>query len=196
MPRLIFVFLPLILISLACTSVRKGTGVLAATCQKTAVSVTDLEPLGFKPAKNKVVVTRIFTTWCPYCKEDLAELGRHFQSGDFTPETVQVLLLTYKSSRENQATFDKFVKEALPKSGIPAEAVQAIYAGRESRELAKSKNAAGDPLFTGWQGIPFGLVFGKDGRLAFRGHFTTSPQFQEGHYQFIKGLTKEECPPN
>lgn len=190
------VALPILFVTSACSSVKKTTGVLAPTCEKTAINSSDMAAFGFTPAKDKVVVARIFTTWCPYCKEDMTELGKHFKSGEFTPETVQVLLLTYKSSRDNKSTFDKFLRETFPKFEIPPSAVQVIYLDKPSNELSKAKTLTGEPLFTGWQGIPFGLVFGNDGRLAFRGHFTTSPQFQEGHYQFIKGLTKETCPPN
>jgi hypothetical protein len=57
------------------------------------------------------------------------------------------------------------------------------------------KTASGEPLFTGWNGIPFGLVFGKDGRLAFRGHFTMNDVYEDAHYKFITDLQKETCSP-
>lgn len=192
MARLI---LPLVFLMLACSSApKKQTGVIAPTCGKTAVNVSDIETFGFKPAPGKITVMRVFATWCPYCKEDLSEIGGHFRNGDFKNESVQVFLMAYKNPRETHAGFDKFMRESFPKFGIPKEAVQVLYIDKDYTELFKTKSASGEPVFTGWQGVPFGLVFGKDGRLAFRGHFTTSPQFQDGHYLFIKELAGETCP--
>lgn len=191
--RLVIVFLLLA----ACTTPKKETGVIAEKCgAQTAVRVKDVEAFGFTVPKNKVAVMRIFATWCPYCKEDLTELGGHFRNGDFTPETVQVLLMSYKNPKETKATYDKFLRDTFTKFGIPSAATQIVFIDKDYAELSKSKSATGAPVFTGWQGVPFGLVFAKDGRLAFRGHFTTSPQFQDGHYDFIKELVKEKCPPH
>ena len=179
----------------ACATPKKETGVLAATCgSNTPVQVADLAQFGFKPAAGKIGVMRIFATWCPYCKEDLSALGGLFAKGQFTPENTQVYLLAFKNSRETKAGFDQFVKKVFPSFGIPQTSAQIIYVDKNFEELSKAASATGAPMFTGWQGMPFGLVFGKDGRLAFRGHFTTSPQFQDNHYDFITGLTKESCP--
>lgn len=192
MPRLIV--LPLILMLISCVTPKKQTGVITPTCGKTPVTSKDLENFGFVPPKNKVAVVRVFATWCPYCKEDLTELGAHFRNGDYSTDTVNVLLMAYKNPRESKASFDKFVRETFNKFGIPFSAAQIVYIDKDFGELSKTKSASGEPIFTGWQGVPFGLIFGKDGRLAFRGHFTTSPQFQDGHYLFIKGLATEICP--
>jgi thiol-disulfide isomerase/thioredoxin len=190
--KLVTLLLPFVF-TISCTSATKDRGIVARTCGTTPAKSTDLQMFGFTVPKNKILVMRIFASWCPYCKEDLAEIGRHFRNGDYTPETVQVLLMSYKGSRENKATFDNFLRNSLPKFGIPSSAVQVVFVDKDHAELSKSKSASGEPLFTGWQGVPFGLIFGKDGRLAFRGHFTTSPQFQDGHYLFIKELTQESC---
>jgi thiol-disulfide isomerase/thioredoxin len=193
--KFLILLLPFVF-AIGCTSAPKDRGVVARTCGTTPVKSTDLEAFGFSVPKNKVLVMRIFASWCPYCKEDLSEIGGHFRSGDFTPETVQVLLMSHKGSKENKATFDAFLRNSIPKFGIPSSAVQVVFVDKNHAELSKAKAASGDPMFTGWQGVPFGLIFGKDGRLAFRGHFTTSPQFQDGHYLFIKELTQETCPPS
>jgi len=181
------------LVLCACSGPKKPTGIIAGQCGPTPVMAKDLETFGLSVPKNKVVVMRIFASWCPYCKEDLAELGGFFKNGTFTPQSVHVLLMSYQNSRENKSTSDHFVREVFPKFGIPPQAVQIVHVDKNFGELIKSKSAAGQTMFAGWQGVPFGLVFGKDGRLAFRGHFTTSPQFQDGHYGFIHNLTKENC---
>ena len=61
-------------------------------------------------------------------------------------------------------------------------------------ELSQKKNKSGATLFDGWRGVPFALVFGKDQRLAFRGHFTSSPENEEKHYKYIGQLQAETCP--
>lgn len=181
----------------ACSSTpKKETGILAPKCGKTLITSKDIEKFGFKAPRGKVGVMRIFATWCPYCKEDLTELGGHFRNGDLTIDNTQIMLLAYKNAHESRETFDKFVRDSLNKFGIPTAAVQIMYVDKDFAELSPSISPTGQPLFSGWQGVPFGLVFGKDGRLAFRGHFTTSPQFQDGHYLFIKELARENCPPN
>lgn len=190
--KFLILALPLIL-TVGCSTASKDRGVVERNCGTTPVKSADLEMFGFSVPKDKVVVMRIFASWCPYCKEDFNEIGKHFKSGDYNPETVHILLLSYKGSKENKATFDAFLRNSLPKYGIPSSAVQVVFVDKTHAELSKSKAASGDPMFTGWQGVPFGLIFGKDGRLAFRGHFTTSPQFQDGHYLFIKELTQETC---
>jgi hypothetical protein len=179
----------------ACSSAPKETGMIAPTCAKTPVQAKDLEQFGFKAQPGKIGVMRIFATWCPYCKEDLSEIGGHFRNGDYKAETVQVYLLAFKNSKESKGGFDQFVRKTFPLYGIPITSAQIVYVNKDFNALSQAKAASGAPLFTGWQGMPFGLIFGKDGRLAFRGHFTTSPQLQDNHYLFIKDLTKEACAP-
>ena len=187
-------FLCALLLLTACASAKKETGVLAPNCGKTDINVKDIEAFGFTAPKNKVAVVRVMSTWCPYCKEDLAEIGGHFRNGDYPPDKVHILLMMYKNPRENKDTYDKFLRDTFTKFGIPSQAAQIVFINKTAAELSATKTSKGHPLLTGWQGVPFSLVFAKDGRLAFRGHFTTSPQYQDNHYVFIKDLVKEACP--
>lgn len=165
-------------------------------CASTPVKVKELEQFGFTVPKNKIAVMRIFATWCPYCKEDLAEIGKRFKSGEWTAENVQVLLMSYSNRNEGKDTYDKFIRDTFPKTGIPSSAAQVIYVTKDFKELAAIKGADGQPLFNGWKGVPFALVFGKDGRLAYRGHFTNSPPVTDAHYRLITEISKEVCKTN
>ncbi len=169
----------------ACASVAHKTK--PRECGSTPINVRALEKYGVKVPEGKIVVARIFATWCPYCKDDFAEIGKRFQSKEWREENVHTVFLNYKNRADDKASFDDFVARKFPTYGIPTTASQLIYIDKEFKELAK------DPLFEGWKGVPFGLVFGKDGRLAFQGHFTNSPKVQDGHYQFISDLTVESC---
>jgi hypothetical protein len=76
-----------------------------------------------------------------------------------------------------------------------AAAAQIVYVDRDYKELSAHLGADKKPLFNGWTGVPFSLVFGKDGRLAHRGHFTDSTIVQKAHYQLITDIAKEKCAP-
>ena len=174
----------------------KMPGLVAEKCgAESPVTANDMESFGFLPVKNKVVVMRVFATWCPYCKDDLAHIGQKFKSGEWKPQDVQLYLMSYKSRRENHRTYLEFIRNTFPKFDIPIDAAQIVYVDKDFNELVKAKNIAGKPIFEGWQGVPFGLVFGKDGRLAFRGHFTQGPPAQDAHYAMITKFTKETCGP-
>lgn len=193
---------PLLTLSLllitACSSSPKVTpSILAPKCEITPVQIGDLEPFGFQPAPGKIVVVRLMRINCPFCKEDLMRLGSFFQNGTWSKDKVHVFLIAYrKEGIEDRKTFDKFMREELGNFGIPMEAVQATYLDKDYYTLVKSHNKAGKLIFQDWKAVPFGLVFGKDGRLAYRGHFTTSPGTEDSHYQFISGLQTETCAPN
>ena len=118
-------------------------------CGSTPVKVKDLEQFGFTIPKNKIVVMRIFATWCPYCKEDLAEMGKRFKSGEWSPDKIQVLLMSYSNRNEGKDTYDKFIRDAFPKTGIPSTASQVIYVTKDYKELYAVKGADGKPLFNG-----------------------------------------------
>src|SRR4029079_17979045 len=107
--------------------------------------------------------------------------------------TVRLFLLAYHNHSEDRKTFDRFVNTKFEQFGIPREAVQIQYVDKTFAELEKTQAASGQKLFEGWQGVPFGMVFGKDGRLAFRGHFTMSDLSEDEHYKFITDLQKENC---
>lgn len=108
---------------------------------------------------------------------------------------MNLFLLAYVNHGENKETFAAFLKSGLATMGIPREALQIKFVDKPYAELAKSKGRSGDLLFEGWKGVPFALVFGKDGRLATRGHFTMSDQSEDDHYKFISQLQKENCVP-
>lgn len=170
-----------------------STGILAPNCAKTPIQVNDLAALGFKPTAGKIVVLRVFATWCPFCKSDLTRMGELFRKGTWQPQDVEILLLAYHNHNEDQNSFAQFSQGAFPTYGLPKEVVQMIYIDQPYSELVKRKTATGQELLNGWSGVPYALVFGKDGRLAFRGHFTMSDGYQENHYKFITGLTREKC---
>ncbi|MGE0529378.1 MAG: hypothetical protein AB7G93_05670 [Bdellovibrionales bacterium] len=182
-----------LLFTAACAST-SASGIVAQSCGATTdVRVEDLESLGIRVSKSKVLVMRLFTTWCPYCKEDLEHIGRRFQNGTWTKEKIALVLVAYRNPREDRERIEVFKNERLATFGIPQESTQVIYIDKPYPELLAATNTKGHALFTGWKGVPFGLVFGKDGRLAFRGHFTSSLGFQENHYRFITELQDERC---
>lgn len=192
MLRILTIMLP-VLISTSCVS-SKIPGVIAEKCgSNSPVMASDMETFGFLPAKNKVVVMRVFATWCPYCKDDLKQIGELFKKGEWKPEDVQIYLMSYKNKRENHKTYLEFIRSTFPAFNIPLDAAQIVFVDKDYNELIKTKNISGKTIFEGWQGVPYGLVFGKDGRLVFRGHFTQGPSTQDAHYSFISKLTKETC---
>jgi hypothetical protein len=153
----------------------------------------DLSVFGLEPQPGKIIVTRLFATWCPFCKSDLQRMAKLFKNGTWDPETVHVFLIAYQNHSENRSTFDGFRRDGIKSFGFPEGAVHLVYIDKTYPELVRSKNADGRLLFEGWKGVPFGLVFGKDQRLAFRGHFTMSDVSEDQHYAFITGLQKESC---
>ena len=191
--RILLIAMTALMVGGCATGSKLGDGA-GRTCGATAVNVKEMEAFGFTPPKGKVVVARVFATWCPYCKEDLDEIGKRFLNGTWSTNNVHVLLLTYRNRAESKASYDKFLREGLPKYGIPASAVQVVFADKDHKELSSALGADKKPLLPNWSGIPYGLVFGKDGRLAFRGHFTNSPPVQEAHYRLITDISKETCP--
>lgn len=188
------VFLALLLTGCA-SRAPKRSNILAAHCQPTAVTVSDLEPLGFLPAPGKVVVARIIRVSCPYCKDDLLRMGARFQNGEWSKNDVEVFLVAYrKEGIEDRSTFDSFVRDEMGTFGIPPDAVQIVYRDRDYFTLSQTRSAKNLPLFEGWKAVPFGMVFAKDGRLAYRGHFTTSTGAESEHYRFVTALQTEKCP--
>lgn len=184
-----------IFIFTGCASPTKTPGMVAEKCGLSSpVTMNDMESFGFLPAKGKIVVMRVFATWCPYCKDDLIRIGQKFKSGEWRSQDVQLYLMSYKNRRETQKSYLAFIREAFPKFNIPLDAAQIVYVDKNYNQLIKAKNIGGKSIFEGWKGLPFALVFGKDGRLVFRGHFTQGPPTQDAHYAMISRLTKESCP--
>lgn len=187
-------FLFALLLAGCSSSPKRVEPILADSCAKTPVQVGDLAPYGFQPAPGKVVVTRLFRVNCPFCKDDLRKIGGYFHDGVWSKDNVQIFLMAYrKEGAEDRRSFDKFMREELNGFGIPPEAAQVVYVDKDYYQLVKARNKNGDLLFEGWRAVPFGLVFAKDGRLAYRGHFTTSPETEETQYAFIKKLQTEVC---
>src|SRR5438045_1070762 len=81
-------------------------GIMAPSCAKTPITVSDMAAFGFKPEAGKIVVTRLFASWCPYCKNDLQRIGALYKDGKWTPQTVRLFLLAYHNHSEDRATFD------------------------------------------------------------------------------------------
>ena len=195
--RTVLYSLSLILSLSGCASTYKAPSyVLAAKCEDTPVKVSDFEQLGFTAAPGKVVVIRLMRINCPFCKEDLLRIASFYQNGTWDKDKVHLFLIAYrKEGVEDRKTFDNFMREELPNLGIPMEAVQATYIDKDYYALVKAKGKKGELLFEGWKAVPFGLVMGTDGRLAYRGHFTNTAKLEDSHYQFVTSLQKETCPP-
>ncbi len=174
-----------------CASTDKS-GIVAAGCQSTPIQNTDLKLLGITPTVGKITVVRMIGTWCPYCQEDFKQIAEHFKTKKWSPDSVEVFLVAYRSSKETGDTYLEFEKLHSQELG---ETINAKFLDQTYDQLLKLQTKSGEPLLTGWSGVPFGLVFGKDGRLAFRGHFTMSSGFQDNHYAFITKLQKESCRP-
>jgi len=191
-------FLLSVLLITACSSTSKQTSAyMVPKCEDTPVKIGDLEPFSFQPAPGKIVVVRLMRINCPFCKEDLMRLGSFFQNGSWSKDKVHIFLIAYrKEGIEDRKTFDKFMREELGNFGIPMEAVQAIYLDKDYYTLVKNRNKAGKLIFEDWKAVPFGLVFGKDGRLAYRGHFTATAGSEDAHYGFITKLQTETCGQN
>jgi hypothetical protein len=172
------------------------SGIVASKCgESSVVRASDLQTFGFHPSAGKIHVFRIFASWCPFCENDLARMGQQFANGKWSAANVEVLLLAYHNRREDRQSFEKFKNGELKTLGIPSKGLQIQFVDQDYEHLKQSLNSSGHLLFKGWRGIPFGLVFGKDGRLVFRGHFTISDSFEDGHYEMITRLQKESCGP-
>lgn len=195
MKSILKLYVPLILSGVVgCSSTNTSqSGIVAAECKQTPIQKSDLTKLGITPTPRKITVVRMIGTWCPYCKNDLKQIDDNFTKGTWLPDTVEVFLIAYRSPKENPDTYSEFQSGEL--SQVNTNAIHAVYLDEAYDQLLKIQSHSGEPLLKGWKGVPFGLVFGKDGRLAFRGHFTMSLGFQNNHYKFITKLQKENCQP-
>lgn len=183
-----------LLILSACASRQKLEPVINRSCGKTPIMQTDLSSFNINPAAGKVTVLRIIRSSCPYCKEDLEQIGLMFKTQRWKPEQIQVILMAYrKEGVENRETFDGFVRELAGK-GFPIESVQIVYLDKTYPALLKAKTASGEFIFEDWKAVPYSLVFAKNGRLAYRGHFTMNHASQSAHYDFLTELQSESCP--
>lgn len=164
-------------------------------CGPTPITSADLSQFNVTPKPGRVVIVRLIRSSCPYCKEDLQQVGLMLKTGQWSADQVQLVLIAYKKPGvESRKTFDDFVRD-LGASGFPIETADLVYLDKTYQALLKVKGKAGSPLLEGWKAVPFGLVFGKDGRLAYRGQFTMSNARQNQHYDLIGDLIKESCPP-
>lgn len=180
-----------------CASAKPVQPTFNNKCGPTPVQREDLRQFNVSPEANKVTVLRIFRSSSPYCREDLMRIGMLFKNGTWSSDKVQLVLIAYKKAGvESRKTFDKFVRNDLVSLGIPLESTQIVFLDKTYPVLAQSKNKRGDLVFADWRAVPYGLVFAKDGRLAYAGHFTASPVLQDNHYQFITELQNETCGQN
>lgn len=188
-------YLSFLLALSACASRPKTEPVINRTCEKTPIMQSDLTGFNITPAPGKVTVLRIIRSSCPYCKEDLEQIGLMLKTQRWKTEQMQVILVAYrKEGVENRQTFDAFVRELAGK-GFPIESVQIVYLDKTYPALLKSKTASGELIFEDWKAVPYSLVFAKNGRLAYRGHFTMNHASQDAHYDFLTDLQTESCPP-
>lgn len=163
-------------------------------CQPTPVQVQDMDQFNITPAPGKVMVVRFMRSACPYCREDLQQIGLMFKLGKWSSDLTELVLIAYKKEGvESRQTFDSFVRAELAKTGFPLEKAQIIFLDRTYPQLTAAKNAAGELILADWKAVPYSLVFGKEGRLAYRGHFTMVPSQQYNHYDFITSLQRENC---
>lgn len=163
-------------------------------CTPTPVTIEDLAQFNVTPAPGKVMVLRVLRSACPTCKEDLQQIGLMFKTGKWTAEKIQLVLMSYKKEGvETKQTFDAFVRGELLPLGFPLEAAQIVFLDNTYPNLLKSKAKSGERVFPDWKAVPYSLVFGRDGRLAYRGHFTLIASQQDRHYDFVTELQNEAC---
>jgi hypothetical protein len=121
--------------------------VINRTCEKTPIMQSDLAAFNISPAPGKVTVLRIIRSSCPYCKEDLEQIGLMLKTQRWKAEQMQVILVAYrKEGVENRQTFDAFVRDLAGK-GFPIESVQIVYLdktiGRINSPVSCSKLSTG-----------------------------------------------------
>lgn len=181
---------------LACGSTPKPVQVYNRECSATPVQASDLAQFNITPTPGKVMVVRIVRSVCPTCKEDLQQVGMLFSTKKWSSENIQLVLVAYKKEGiETKQTFDTYVRAELAKVGFPIEAAQIVFLDKTYPQLLQTKSKSGELMFPEWKAVPYSLVFGKDGRLAYRGQFTVIASQQDLHYDFITKLQSETCAP-
>jgi hypothetical protein len=193
MKRLLFI----ILVVTGCGSTpKKSVQTYNRDCAPTAVQAKDMARFNVTPVPGKVMVVRFMRSACPYCREDLQQAGLMFKIGKWDADKINLILIAYKKEGvETRQTFDTFVRTELAKTSFPIEKAQIIFLDRTYPELLVSKNENGELILSDWKAVPYSLVFAKDGRLAYRGHFTMIPSQQHSHYDFITSMQDEKCEP-
>lgn len=178
-----------------CASTKaKNTQFFNRACTPTPVQVGDLAQFNIAPAPGKVSVVRVLRSACPACKEDLQQIGLMFKTGKWKAVDLQLVLVSYrKEGIETKETFDTFVRGELVPLGFPIESAQIVFLDATYNDLLKAKAKSGDKMFPDWKAVPYSLVFAKDGRLAYRGHFTLVASQQDRHYDFVTELQNEAC---
>lgn len=186
----------LILSACSSSSKKQDVQVYNSSCAPTPIQLGDMKQFNIQPAPGKITVMRIFRSSCPTCKEDLQQIGLMFKTGKWKAENVQLVLVSYvKENVESRETFDAFVRSELSNVGFPIEAAQIIFLNKTYPTLLTSKAANGELIFPDWRAVPYSMIFGKDGRLAYRGQFTIPPSQQDRNYDFITEIQKESCTP-
>lgn len=139
-----------------------------------------------KNNEKKIRVIRLMATWCPYCKNDLKNMNQRFENGTFKKDKIQVHMITYDNKREKLNTVQAFMKKA-PKEYAPlnTEQMSVSFWDKNFNGISSLKDAAGNALFPGWAGVPFGIVIDCQDRVIFQGHFTESPEKENEHYEMI-----------
>lgn len=182
-----------VLVSAGCAS-KPPKPAFNVKCGPTPVMRDDLTQFNVTPVAGKITVVRIFRSNSPYCKEDLMRMGLLFKDKKWTTDKIQLVLIAYKKEGvESKQTFDTFVRTELVSYGIPLESTQMVFLDKTYPVLKEIKAKSGDLVFADWKAVPYGLIFAKDGRMAYTGHFTASPELQDNHYKFITDLQNETC---
>ncbi|MGE4130599.1 MAG: hypothetical protein AB7F86_03130 [Bdellovibrionales bacterium] len=178
----------------SCGSTAKKIEKFERACKSTPIQAADLNQFNTPASPGKIQVVRLFRSSSPYCREDLKKISSLFSSGEWKASEIQLILIAFKKPGiESRKTFDHFVRNELADYSLPLETTQIVYLDRAFPSLKEAKSKSGEEIFADWKGIPYGLVFAKNGRLAYRGHFTASPIVQENQYKFITSLQNEDC---
>lgn len=194
-PYLTFALSFAIFFIVGCFSKPKKDGpLIERQCRPTPITSADMARFNVTAKPGRVMIARFIRSRCPYCKEDLQQIALMLKTGQWAADKIQLVLIAYKKPGvESRKTFDEFVRD-LAGSGFPIETADLVYVDKTYPALLKVTGQAGEPLLQGWRAVPFGLVFGKDGRLAYRGQFTLTTSLQNQHYDLIGDLIKENCP--
>jgi len=189
------VWMTILLAVCGCASTKaKDSQFYNRTCTATPVDAGDMAQFNVAPTPGKVMVVRVMRSACPTCKEDLQQIGLMFKTGKWTADKIQLVLMSYrKEGVETKATFDAFVRSELIPLGFPLEAAQIVFLDNTYANLLKAKGKSKEAMFPDWKAVPYSLVFGRDGRLAYRGHFTLIASQQDRHYDFVTELQNEAC---
>lgn len=159
---------------------------------KDGVPQGDAATFDLKSKKGKVVVMRLFATWCPYCKEDLKVIEDTMKSL-IDEDKIDVTLVVFKSRKETDETLKNFMAVGAQELGLRPASYDWVYSDVQTPAMKEVKDKKGHLLFPNYQGVPYALVFDSKGQLRYRGNFTESKETRKKHYEMIAALSKNQC---